>query len=80
MHPHWWGPHAWDWMWIVPLGLVVIFVLVLGAYLMRDSWWFFGRSNRRILHEAALEILDRRYAGGNITREQYAQKKRAFSG
>ena len=79
MHPYWWGPHTWGWMWIVPLSLLAVCVLFLLVYLGRGPRWFGGRPGRRILHEAAREILDRRLASGEISKEQYEELKRVLA-
>ncbi len=67
----WWGPFPW--MWIFPL----IFLVVLVLFLSRGMGWP-GCGHRRPhdREETAREILDRRYARGEITREQYQQMKK----
>jgi len=70
MDPYWWGPHMLGWMWILPLTFLLVCLVFLFAFLFRGPRWFRGRAERHVLHEAAREILDRRYASGEITREQ----------
>ena len=49
------------------------------VYLFRGPHSFFGRKDRHDLSEAARKILDRRYAGGEITKEQYEEMRRVLA-
>ena len=67
----WWGPFPW--MWIFPL----IFLVVLLLFLFRGMGWpGCGHRRARDREESAREILNRRYARGELTREQYQQMKK----
>jgi putative membrane protein len=79
METYWWGPHLFGWMWILPLSFMVVCFFFLFAYLFRGPRWFYGRKDRHDLSEAAREILDRRYASGEISREQYEEMKRVLA-
>ena len=68
------------WIWVFPVTFLVICLFILFAYLFRGPRWFCGRQDRRELGEAAREILDRRYASGEISREQYEEMKRVLAG
>jgi putative membrane protein len=64
--------------WLFPALSTIIFVLVIAAivrmiFVRRHMW------NMPSQPESALEILKRRYASGEITKEEYEQKKRIFS-
>ena len=71
---HWHGPQLW---WICPLMMIVFFVLFFAA--MRYSrfdrgWgpmhrWHYGPSS------SAIEVLDERFARGEIDEEEYKAKK-----
>ena len=76
MDHYYWGMHAFGFMWIFPLLVFVVFILLL----MRIPAWFSRDSKRRERRETAREILDRRYAGGEIAKEQYEQMKRDIEG
>ncbi len=75
--------YGFGWWWIIPIAMILMFALCF--FMMRgrmgcmpcgpfsrtskDSFWN-GRS------ETAKEILDRRYAAGEIGKEEYEDKKR----
>lgn len=80
MGPYWWGLHVPGWLWVLPLGFFAVCFFILVAYLFRGPRWFSGRADRRLLGKAAREILDRRYASGEITREQYEETRRVLAG
>jgi putative membrane protein len=65
-------------MWIFPL----LFLVVVVLFLSRGPGWFWrngGRGDRSEgRHESARSILDRRYASGEITKEQYEEMKRTL--
>ena len=71
----WCGPGmGMGWMWIVPL---LLFLVMVGTGML---WWRgFGRPwSGRIgdhFHETPRQILDRRYAGGEITKEEYNEMR-----
>ena len=75
MDAYWWSHHMFVWMWVFPFGFLAVCLFIVIAYLFRGPRWFYGRKNRRVLGEAAREILDRRYASGEIDREEYLQKR-----
>jgi putative membrane protein len=60
------GPWGWfPFMWIFPLLCLLLFVFLLTR---RRSWW---PERGGASGPSAREILDRRYARGEITREEY---------
>lgn len=76
----WWIPHMFEnfnWIWIIPLinlliwggGLILLVVLIVKLI----------NSDRRRINtrrEAPLDILKRRYAAGEISREEYLRMKK----
>ena len=76
MHGYWSGSYSDGWMmvhgafWIVFLAAVLIGAI----YLPRSSRLDQGRRNG----STALELLDQRYAKGEIDREKYLQRKKDF--
>jgi len=76
MEPYqWWWWHGIGFMWIFPL----LFLIVMVVFLFRGPWWMrsHGHGGTR---ETAREILDRRFASGEITKEQYEEMKRTLAG
>jgi putative membrane protein len=77
MEPHMWWEGGFRWMWIFPFTFMVLMMLFMGLCV----FWFFRRSGcpmcgwwntpRTKDLEAPRQILDRRYASGEITKEQY---------
>lgn len=66
----WWGPFPM--MWIFP----VIFLVVLLFLFRSGGLPMCGRHGTRESGHTAREILDRRYARGEISREEYQQMKK----
>lgn len=66
-----WG--LFPWMWIFPL----IFLIVMLIFLLRSSGLpMCGGRGMRDREESAKEILDRRYARGEINQEEYQRMKK----
>ena len=66
-----WGPVPW--MWIFPLIFLIVFVL----FLFRTGGLpICGGRGTRDSESSAREILDHRYARGEIGREEYQQMKK----
>ena len=86
-YAHCWGTHF-HWFWIVPFLFMIL--MVICAFRMfrrrgvgyRAGWFPFGCCSpgrgpmERWSGETPDQILDRRYAAGEITKEQYDQMKR----
>jgi putative membrane protein len=87
------GPH-WHGGWIVPLLFMILLIFFATRRCRRTGAWRGGvERNRRVRFgccqpghdsmargwsETPHQILDRRYAGGEITREQYEQMRHDF--
>ena len=71
-HP--WMGWGFGWMWFMPLFMIAFWALVIGAVvaLVRSSG--LGTGTHR--EESAMEILRRRYARGDISKEEYEEKRR----
>jgi len=86
----WWNNYGHGWMmdgwgWAMPFGgllwLVVIALLIAAAvWLARVSWGAGEVSARPSPRTAALDMLNERFARGDIDREEYLQKKRDLQG
>lgn len=84
------GPH-WDMMgwgggnWLGPFGMLFWFLIL--ALLIAAVVWLFRRNDRSSgerpplsRHPPALDVLEERYARGEIDRDEYLQKKRDLTG
>lgn len=84
-----WGPHM-HWFWVMPLVFMILMFIFIAFMMRRAGDWRGGRggapwSGWGISHgpsgsawsaETPRQILDRRYASGELTKEQYDQMKR----
>lgn len=74
MHDYYWGAGVWDaWMifhWLFWLALLALLIWA-GIALSRRS-----RSNDSIDTRTALDLLNERYARGEIERDEYLQSKK----
>ena len=75
MEPSYWWWHGFGFMWIFPLLFLIVMILLLFRGVPGCFWRSSRRDDRR---ESPREILDRRYANGEITREQYEEMKRVL--
>jgi uncharacterized membrane protein len=76
--PFWygmWGPGSW--FPVFPFGFMVLCMVVMGILMMAMMGMgpFRGRS-----HESALDILNERFASGDIDRSEYEEKRRTIAG
>ncbi|MFO7645022.1 MAG: SHOCT domain-containing protein [Desulfosarcina sp.] len=73
-----WLHGPWEWfplVWIFPLIFLVVILLIV----LRGGGWRIGGGRgmqTQDRQESAREILDRRYASGEINREEYLQMKK----
>ena len=82
-HWHWPGPwHGSQFWWICPLMMLFMlaFFVVLFFVFRRDRghWrppWRSMSEHRDVTPESALDILNKRYARGEIEKEEYEEKK-----
>ena len=70
-----WGNWGWGWMMMGPLP-VIIFLAVLIALIVFAFRWFSQGASRA----SALDILNDRYARGEIDKADYDQKKQDLKG
>jgi putative membrane protein len=67
--------YGWDGGWLMGIVMVLFWVLIIGtiAALVR---YFGGRHESSLPENSAIEILKRRYAQGEINRDEYEEKKK----
>lgn len=76
-----WGPHFFGWMWIFPAIFLIVCLAFISAFLFRGpGWWLNRDSGRRDRGESARDILDKRFAKGELTKEQHEEMKRVLGG
>ena len=79
MEPYQWWWHGVGFMWMFPFFFLIVLVLCVVLF-ARGPWWF-GRGHDHSGHrDTAREILDRRFANGELTKEQYEEMKRTLAG
>jgi putative membrane protein len=73
----WCGPGM-GWMWIFPLLFFFLMIAMMGFFWrrgVRPPWCGMMRDHA---HETPRQILDRRYASGEVTKEQYDEIKHSL--
>ncbi len=73
----WWMSHGFGWMWIFPSIFLLVLVLLVVALLRGARGDAHGTPPPR---ETAREILDRRFARGEISKTEYEEMKRTLDG
>lgn len=72
----WWGYGAGPWTWLGPLMMIVFWALVIGGIaLVLRAWWKPAPNPKD-----ALSVLERRYASGEIDREEFQAKRDDLTG
>jgi putative membrane protein len=70
-----WGG-GWGFGWIFPL--FMFFVMMVGVFFMMRASWGHGRHTGTDATSSALQILNERFAKGEIAKEEYEEKKAAI--
>ncbi len=68
---------GWSWVWMT--GTMVLFwggIIALAIWAVRS----FGRANRAIGADSALEVLRRRLASGEISQDEYEKTRKVLQG
>ena len=76
MSPYEWWWHGAGFMWMFPL-LFIVGILLCALFVFRGGW-LHSRTGGREQDESALDILDRRFARGEINRSTYDEMRQAL--
>ena len=71
----WWGG-TWIFPIIIPIVMLVVLLVVLSLIFGRGGFRFPWWQDRNVEAEAPLEILKRRYAKGEITKEEFERMRK----
>ncbi len=75
---NWWG-HGFGFMWLIPLIFLVVFLFFLrGIFSRRGSMGCSSHGEHASNQESAQDILDKRYARGEITKDEYEAMKKTL--
>ena len=78
MEPYQWWWHGMGFMWMFPFFFLVVIILCVVLF-VRSPWWFGRSRDGGGTRETPREILDRRFASGELTKEQYEEMKRTLA-
>jgi putative membrane protein len=74
MDPNYWWGHGFGFMWIMPLIFLAVFLFFMRGMFGRGS----GGGGSRTQSDNAREILDKRFAKGEISKDEYEDMKKAL--
>ena len=72
-----WG---WGFMWLMPLVMLAFFALMIAVIVLLIRWLGGESVGRSASTRTARNILDERYARGEIDREEYLQRQKDIAG
>jgi putative membrane protein len=73
----WWG-HGYGFMWLIPLLIFVVFIFFMRGMFGQGSFGCGSREGNAPPRESAREILDKRFAKGEITKEEYEEMRKTL--
>lgn len=69
---HWLDGH-WGWGW--GMGMILIWILIIAGIIVLVKW-ISGQKSSSLPEDSALDIIKRRYARGEISREDFERMKK----
>lgn len=74
--------HDWGWgaMFLMPLFMLAWLAVFVAVIVLLVRWLGAGNSSGRASPRTARDVLDERYARGEINREEYVQRKNDIAG
>ncbi len=77
---YFWSPaYGWGWLFVIVFWVLVVLIIVAIIRAIAGSGYYRNYRNEES-GNTALQILNERYARGEIAREEYEAKKRDISG
>jgi len=73
----WWG-HGFGFMWLIPLLFFVVIIMCMRGMFGRGSPGCGSHRDNATHQENAREILDKRFAKGEITKSEYEEMKKTL--
>ena len=73
----WWG-HGFGFMWMIPLFFFVMFIFFMRGMFGRGSSGCGSHGESTTHQDNAREILDKRFAKGEITKNEYEEMKKTL--
>ncbi len=74
------GPVGFWGMWFMPIMMIVVWGLIIwGIVTLSRRGWGVGCGHSHERSDSALEILKKRYANGEINREEFEDKKKQIA-
>lgn len=73
----WWG-HGFGFMWLIPLLFVVALIILVRGIFGRGSSGYRSYGDNTMHQESAREMLDKRFAKGEISKKEYEVMKEAL--
>jgi putative membrane protein len=73
----WWG-HGFGFMWLLPLLFFVVLIFFMRGMFGQGSFGCGSRGGNTPPRESAREILDKRFAKGEITKEEYEEMRKTL--
>jgi putative membrane protein len=67
--------NGFHWWWLIPMAMMILCFIMMRGHMGGSM----GRHKSRLNGESAREILDKRYALGEISKEEYLEKKKDMS-
>ncbi len=77
-HPHMWG-WGWGGMIFGPIMMIVFIALIVGAVVLVLRWMGLGGSPAARGEKNARDVLDERFARGEIDKDEYEERRQVLS-
>ncbi len=78
MGPDYWGEQGFTFMWIIPLLFFVVFLFFIRGMFRQGNNTGSGNGSNNPGSESAREILDKRFAKGEISKDEYEEMKKVL--